>query len=201
MAPTQLKKLEKSSVKIEQKIAIQPLSPEFVYASKMYYKSKLLLDLLSKDYYLHITDDRWSEEFICCNRLNQQMENCFITHTCGSNEGSALIVKPYISFCTDKIVDGTAVEFARIYSDPFEFFIGDNDPQMGVDIPRVSWEEKLEHAKINNEINCRVAKYFLMQYDIAIKNQKECTDKTKLKYMEAQLIKFDIDKLKKRYKI
>lgn len=187
--------------KISKIIANTQPSEAFIYASKMHYKSKLLLDLLSKNYYLHITDDRWQEEFICCKKLNIQVNQCFITHTTGSNEDTPLIVKPYTSFHTDKIIDGSIIEFARIYSDPFEFFVGDHDSMLGADIPRVNWEERLEHEHINKEINCTVAKYFIMQYNVVLDFKKKCTDKTKLKYIEDKLKNFNIDELKRKYKI
>jgi hypothetical protein len=198
MSSTNLKvKTEKTT----RQISISKVSDVYTYAAKMHFKSKLLLDLINKKYNLFIRDDRWQEEFICCKELNNQMDKCFITHICGSNEGSALIVKPYTSYYTDKIIDGSIIEFAKIYSDPFEFFIGDNDPMIGVDVPRKSWEEKLEQEKISIEINCSVAKYFLAQYNILIEYQKKYTDKNKLQYIENKIKIFNIDNLKRKYKL
>lgn len=187
--------------KTQKQISLIKTSNEYIYASKLYFKSKLLLDLMNRKYDIHITDDRWQEEFICCKKLNPEMDQCFITHMSGSNEGSPLIVKPYTSYYTDKIIDGESVEFVRIYSDPFEYFIGDHDSLIGADIPRVNWEERLEHEHINKEINCFVAKYFIMQYNMILEHKKKCTDEAKLKYIEDKLKNFDIENLKRKYKI
>lgn len=93
--------------------------------------------------------DRWGTIRLISKEINTIADEVFINHNCGCCPDSPIQAWPYKEFFG-----------IEVFSDPTQFFIGQQN-QFGIgEIPDSDWEEELRKENISEEVIRKIQQYF-----------------------------------------
>lgn len=92
---------------------------------------------------------RWNKVVFCSKSVNTKATRFDMRHNCGCCADSPLEIWPYIE-----------TEFGKVYSDPPEFRVGEQDPFTYRDRPYPGWDDKMRAAGIPDDLIAAVGFHF-----------------------------------------